>query len=472
MPWSKSIRSRFLLSTTGVIVAAIGTGALVAARMLGSAAEESVRRDIERTAGLVARAGFPRSNAVFERLKGFLGADIATLDPGGRAIDSTIAGVRLGELERLLRARGGHRGAPYPDEERVFETILSGTPVTIGWAPFEGGALALVFPGRHLSERRLFTLVRLGGVALAGAALAAAGGLVAARSVARPIEDLARAAGRIAAGDLETRLEAKTGDEIEALARALATMVKSLRDAERLAALGRLTAALAHELKNPLTSIGMALEVEKERLPEGRSREALGVVLREVRKLSLFAGRLLAFARGPAVSPRPAALAAVAAEVLSLLAPQIEHLGIRVACDFPDDLPPVLLDPDAFSQVVLNLVKNAIEAMPRGGALAVSARAGPAGVVRLEVSDVGPGVPPEDAPRLFEPFFTTKETGTGLGLAIARAIVEAHGGAIRYRPRAPHGAVFEVEIPAASGTLPLLGGERVGMRREQSEEDG
>ncbi len=417
----------------------MGGAALIADRLLAAAAEDAVRRDTERTAALLAHADFARSPAVLERVAQFLGADVITLDADRRPLAATLPPARLEDLARAVAA------AP---PEGVQEIVFGGAPATLGTAAAGAGAVALVYPGHVLSERRGFTLLRIGAVALAGVAVGTAGSVLAARSVVRPVRDLARAAERIAAGDLEARLEAQTGDEIEVLGRVLAAMVASLREAERLAALGRLTAALAHEVRNPLTSAGMTLEIERERLADPRGREALGIVLRELRKLALFAEKLLAFARGPgAAALRPAPLAPVVEEVLALLASQLDHLGIRVERDFAPDLPDARLDPDLFRHVVLNLVQNAIEAMPSGGSLAIAIRAVSGGGLRLAVSDEGVGVAPEDAPRLFEPFFTRKQAGTGLGLAIARAIAEAHGGSIRYRPRAPRGSTFEVDLP-------------------------
>jgi PAS domain S-box-containing protein len=218
---------------------------------------------------------------------------------------------------------------------------------------------------------------------------------------------------------------------------------------ERLAAMGRLAAALAHEINNPLHAIKNSLELVLEfPLKEARRQEYLQAVQIEIERLMDLTHRILDFARPPQLDQRPASVVGVVRHALILADKQLQESEIEVGADLPDGLPPVLASPDHLAQVFLNLIINAIEEMPGGGGLHIVARQVDDG---LEVSfaDEGPGIPPDDLPMIFEPFFTTKEDGSGLGLSVSYSIVEQYGGTISARNRAEGGAVFTVTLPVA-----------------------
>jgi signal transduction histidine kinase len=234
-----------------------------------------------------------------------------------------------------------------------------------------------------------------------------------------------------------------------------------VRRMDRLRVLGQLSAGVAHEIRNPLTGIATSAEVLGTRL--GGSEDKLkyvAAILDETRRLDGIVRNLLSFAR-PA-KPRFGACAPgeVCARVVGLLADQAAKKGIDVRVR--DDLGGLLLhaDADQLTQVLINLVLNAIEACERGNSIEISLRAerDDAGaakdVARIDVCDDGPGVPPEVADRLFEPFVTTKTQGTGLGLAISQQIVEEHGGSIRCE-RGASGTTFIIRLPiGAAGPVP------------------
>ena len=219
----------------------------------------------------------------------------------------------------------------------------------------------------------------------------------------------------------------------------------SLDRAEKMAALGRFAGALAHEVRTPLSSISMLLSLEQEKMAEGRTREALTMALAEIEKLSLLSTKLLTFVRGPSIDLKPGSLSAVIEEILSLMAGQFEHLKITIDRNLAGPLPEVMMDSGAFRHVILNLVQNAVDAMPFGGRLTISTRH-EGDRVFLEIADEGVGIAESDAHFVFEPFFTKKSGGTGLGLAITKAIVEAHNGLIRHFSGAVKGTIFVVEL--------------------------
>ncbi|WP_406696019.1 ATP-binding protein [Singulisphaera sp. Ch08] len=220
-----------------------------------------------------------------------------------------------------------------------------------------------------------------------------------------------------------------------------------LRRSERLAALGKLLAGVAHEVRNPLAGIRSTVQLWQRGIgPDAESFEGL---VDEVDRLEGIVARLLHFSRADAQDLMPSDLNEVVAEVARLSSASAEAQGVTVELDLDPDLPPILMAPPAIVQVFRNLSTNALQAMPGGGTLRFSTRTDViAGVVEARVADTGPGLSPEVLAHLFEPFYTTKAGGTGLGLAIAREIVLAHCGDLRSEPgRSERGALFTLTLP-------------------------
>lgn len=235
----------------------------------------------------------------------------------------------------------------------------------------------------------------------------------------------------------------------------LRQMHESLLRVERQAAMGRLAAALAHEIKNPLQSISSNLELALDfPLTEEERGEHLQAVQQEIERLMSLTNRILYFARPPRIERRPVLVTEVLHHALALANKELQHSHIRLNLDLPDDLPPVPGSRDHLAQVFLNLIINAIEAMPGGGEFNVSARlAGEQ--VSLSFSDSGPGIEPKALAMLFEPFHTLKESGTGLGLAISHNIIQQHGGNIT-AANVDGGAAFTITLPVISPQERLL----------------
>ncbi len=216
---------------------------------------------------------------------------------------------------------------------------------------------------------------------------------------------------------------------------------------ERLAAMGRLAAALAHEINNPLQGIINSIELVLEfKLDEGRRRQYLWAVRREIERLQELSHRILDFARPPKVEPRPTYVTHIVRHALTLAEKQLQHSHIEVGVELSTDLPPVQASSDQLAQVFLNLIINAIEEMPDGGHLRIAARQ-VHDQVELTFVDDGPGIPPDQLPMIFEPFYTTKADGSGLGLAISHSILQQYGGSIAVHNASGGGAVFSITLP-------------------------
>ncbi len=222
-----------------------------------------------------------------------------------------------------------------------------------------------------------------------------------------------------------------------------------LRRSERLAALGKLLAGVAHEVRNPLAGIRSTAQLWQ-RGVVGLDDESLGGLVHEVDRLEEIVSRLLQFSRADAQELAPGDLNAVLAEAGRLATSVAEQSGVRVEIELDPNLPAVAMAAPALLQVFRNLTSNAIQGMTRGGILRLSTRGDlNRSAVTASVADSGPGLPPEVLGHLFEPFFTTKPEGTGLGLAIAREIVLAHRGEMGASNRTEGtGAVFTVTLPA------------------------
>ncbi len=222
-----------------------------------------------------------------------------------------------------------------------------------------------------------------------------------------------------------------------------------LAQSEKLAALGQLAAAIAHEVRNPLAVIRSAAQGLGETTTGGDTGRACAFITAEIDRLGAVINSLLAFARPPRIEPREVRIADLFDRALLLVRNELEAKQLHVDRREPAYLPALRADSDLLCQVLLDLLANAAEAVPPGGAVALEARATD-DAIELSVADSGPGVPPELRERVFEPFFTTRTRGTGLGLAIARQIVEAHGGQIVAGSRPEGGACFTVRLPLAA----------------------
>ena len=225
--------------------------------------------------------------------------------------------------------------------------------------------------------------------------------------------------------------------------------------AEKMSALGRLAASLTHEINNPLQALQSGLWLMREELAEEFDREAvrrdLQIMEDEVSRISNLMSSLREFSRPVQLELRSIHLPQLLETILGLVARHLEQHAITVTTDWDTELPPIMASRDQLTQVFLNLVLNAIDAMPQGGSLALSVRvdrsAATLSVIQIAVTDTGHGIPAEDIPRLFEPFFTTKANGTGLGLAISHEIVRSLGGEIAVASQIGSGATFTVRLP-------------------------
>jgi two-component system sensor histidine kinase HydH len=237
--------------------------------------------------------------------------------------------------------------------------------------------------------------------------------------------------------------------ELRALHQALQDNLEHVKRAARMSALGHLSAGLAHEIRNPLTSIeGAAAIMEREPENAARRTEFLAIIRAESRRLNGLVTNFLDFARPRAPELLPTEPGPLIDSVLTLLAQTSNRSDVTFRKEIAQRLKTVRCDPEQMKQVLLNLVLNAVQAMPEGGEVVVKATEEGGGLV-IRVRDQGPGIPPDDLDSIYDPFFTTKENGTGLGLPVAYQIVQQHGGELSLEENGPKGACFLIRLPAA-----------------------
>jgi len=236
----------------------------------------------------------------------------------------------------------------------------------------------------------------------------------------------------------------------------LREMEEHLKRADRLAAIGKMAAGMAHEVRNPLASISGSIEILKEELKDShRHQHLMGIILREVNRLNSLIEDFLLFARPTQPGKERIYLNGIIEEILKMFAHSPDcNPGIRLVTNFEDDL---YLEGDVqqIRQVFWNLFINAAQAMPHGGELRVEVRRNSSSLPlfgepaqgEISVSDTGNGIPDQDIERIFDPFFTTKEKGTGLGLSIVHSIVESYAGKVSVRSQPGQGTTFTIHFP-------------------------
>jgi two-component system NtrC family sensor kinase len=313
------------------------------------------------------------------------------------------------------------------------------------------------------------------------------------RFVGRPIEQLIEGTKAVSAMQLDRKVEVRAGGEVGELARSFDAMRERLKAAqlenaefthrleakveertaqleetqkdlvrsERLASLGHLAASVVHEINNPISGVLnlstlMQRILKDDGIPAGRVEEFrryLSQVEGETARVGRIVSDLLSFSRKSKREAGPADLNEIVRTTLSLIAHKAGQAGVRLEPELAPGLPPLVCDASQIEQVVTNLALNGVEAVPRGGRVAVRTAAASDGrSLILAVSDTGGGIRKDDLPRIFDPFFTTKEDGkgVGLGLAVVYGIVEAHGGEISVETVEGAGTTFRVRLPLAS----------------------
>ena len=461
------IQHRIVIPFTLLFVATTLLVAFVSVSLISRTLDRRVRNQIDHVSEMISETGFALNPPILEKLKLVIGADIITYRRDGQVIAATFdptdvdaSASLLGQVQSaaVIEALFGER-APLV----IRDLIHDGLPYKAAYRRLRSPPdtlVAIVVPTSDVAAAKRAIARSMALIAVGIAVVMAFVSQAIARSITSPVNRLVEFTGKLAAGDLTHRAPVESRDEIGSLVQAFNDMVRRLRASEeellrteKLAVAGQLAARVAHDIRNPLSSIRIQAQLLRAKLPpEDAQSDALEAILREIDRVERVVKGLLDLATPGDVHLELGSANEVVEEALRSTEGKLRHLKIRVKRHYDATLPPVLLDADRLSGAVLNLIQNAADAMPEGGALFVSTEIESGGrAIRIEIRDEGTGVDPAHGEKLFDPFFTTKRDGVGLGLLNARGVVERHAGTIELLPGDGAGtrAVITLPLPGA-----------------------
>lgn len=457
------LHHRIVIPVVFVALITTSMAAFVSLSVTRNALEARVVSQLTAAALAVSGSDFAMNQTILRRVKEITGADVVTYTLDGRILASTATNDAGDELfatvsadRSISSAAGGaavvRRATCGAVPCYVAYTRLATNPDTI---------VALVEEASELNAAT--TAIRrtiLLSVTLGGLVLVLVSQLVATR-VTRPLARLVSFTREVAGGSTGRR--APVGDdEIGVLAGAFNDMLDRLEAAqkavvrsEKLALTGMLAARVAHDIRNPLSSLKMQAQLLRSRVSGEEGQLMVAAVLHDVEQVESVVRGLLELARPGEVNTRPTELNDAVREVLEHMRLQLNHSKVAVSVDLASSLPPIPLDRQRFKQALLNVVTNALDAMPGGGTLQVRTRQQDEAVL-LTVCDDGIGVDPAIVDSVFDPFVSSKREGVGLGLVNTKSIVESHGGSVRLTPRETKGTCVSIWLPVSSGASTSL----------------
>jgi signal transduction histidine kinase len=457
-PRALRLHHRIVIPMVLVALLTTSVAAFVSLSLVRRALEGRVVNQLAGAALAVSRSDFASNQMILGRIKEITGADVLTYTLSGEALASTAPAASRAELfatvtgdrsiaaaaagETVVRRTTCGEVACY-----VAYTRVPATPDTI---------VALIEEASELNaatraiQRTILLSAALGAIVLVLVSQ------VVARRVTRPIARLVAFTRDVAGGSRGQR--AVVGhDEIGDLAGAFNDMLDRLESAqdsavrsEKLALAGLLAARVAHDIRNPLSSLKMQAQLLRSRVAGDEGQAMIEAVLHDVDQVESVVRGLLELAKPGEMNARPTRLNDVVRDVLVYMRLQLMHSRIAVSGELAEPLPPIPLDAQRFKQALLNVITNAMEAMAGGGRLAVTTRlADDAASVVLSICDDGSGVDPAMLDSVFDPFVSSKRDGVGLGLVNTRSIVESHGGTVRLTPRDPKGTCVTISLPVS-----------------------
>ena len=431
---------------------------LVAVEIFAWKYDEQFTREAEGWLDTITKTGYFKQEEP-EKIKSAYGVEIMIFGSdytlNGTTLDAfSDVGQDWTNLAEKMRLREVQPHLENPDGESVIRDVtLNGKPYKVFYLPLDLGRFyCLLRPMEAIAEaKRTLTWYMLGVAVLVIGLVALISHLIG-RNLTNPIKVLVDSTARVATGNLDEQCELKTHDEIGDLAAAFNQMTRDLKQsrdqliqAERLATAGKMSASFAHEIRNPLSSMRMLAQMlmQKPEMAVEKHQQSLRYILEEIEQIDTIVKGLMDFARPTALTLIQQPLAPVLQAVLALMEANLAHHQIRLELNVLPETPELQFDSDKLKQAFMNVVLNAMEAMPQGGVLKVSTimdedRVG------IKVVDNGVGISAADLAHLFEPFFTKKTRGTGLGLANVKRILEEHGGNV------------EIESTLCAGTTVLM----------------
>lgn len=392
--------------------------------------------------------------------------EINIINSEGEIIDSTNP-EKIGKLKDLKKLEKGVRAAPHKIlSQKPYDVVV---PVIVGDEHLGYVQVNMLLDNiRNIQHDNFINrLAATAMVFMVGIAFT----IYLARRYTDPIHRLAKDFKKVSAGDLSVTIPVESSDEVGELAQAFNEMVEKLRErealekrlyeAEHLSRVGQLAAGIAHEIRNPLNYISLAIDhLKNEVLAQCPARadqvsELADKIREEVRRANYMVLNFMNYGRPLKLRRGLIRYDELLERTLQTLSDRLAEQQVRVVRQLEEDLPPLLLDAELMRNCIANFITNAAQAMPGGGEILLGAAldSDRSGWLILTFRDQGNGIAAEDLDKIFQPYFTTKDVGIGLGLAITERIVKEHGGEIEVESSYGEGTTFTVRLPTGEGTL-------------------
>lgn len=456
--WVKGWRIRWKMAVpfTALVMSAVGVSAAASLYVFNRYTERDVDASMRGYLNAVASSELLDLGnwREYEKAKTAFGVDLIGSNRNGHIMGTTLDRTQFKQEDHARLEAALKAAYQNPSEPRWFNVHGRSYRMAHEQIPFDRNVelLTMTLPFDDVEAARRWIAWLVAAAAMGGAAFAALTGRIIARAITAPIEELAEGARGIADGDLTRRVKARSEDEVGQLAEAFNEMAdqllrsrEQLAQQERLAAAGQMAATFAHEIRNPLSSIRLTLQLAAEKT---RQEEILTYIengVEEIDRLNAIVERTLDFARPPRLHFQPINAAEALRGAVQLLSANFRQQRIQASAAIEDE--PILnADEAALKQALLNVLLNAAQAQPDGGEIAASLRT-VGNEAQFVVEDGGPGFSEEALEELFNPFFTTKTRGSGLGLTVVKRILDQHGGYARIENRAEGGALVLLSFP-------------------------
>jgi signal transduction histidine kinase len=439
-----------------VLLATTGT-ALTALSVVSRALQSRVRAQLAGAVATVSRGDLALNGLILQNVRSIIGAEVVTFGPGGGVVATTVTDDR----RRLIEAAESViRNRPADGDSVGVVTADCGVPCMIAYRDVDARPDTVVALIADTSELTAATSAVTRAIVL-GATLSAVlmmlVGQLVVRRVTAPLQRLVTFVGGLTPSDVNRRAVV-TNDEIGALAEAFNGLLDRLQASqsalvrtEKLALAGLLAARVAHDVRNPLSSIKMQTQLLQARLRDDPEDQAtLTSVVHDINQVESVIADLVELARPGDLKREPTSINRVIHDALRQLSPQLLHRKIVTRTKLSVDVPDIPADSRRLRQALLNVLVNASEAMATGGGIDIDSRLEGPNVV-VEICDDGCGIDPQVVGRVFDPFVSTKREGVGLGLVNAKSVIEGHGGWITLQPRRPKGTCARITLPVDHG---------------------
>ncbi len=415
--------------------------------------DEDLRQQMERVTKVISQSSYVLNPIIFRQMKSVVNSEIILFNDKGQVLNTTIN--EIGE-EHLLQ-KIAYSMETDNEENKIVD--LHGISYKMAVQPLivsgHGKSfLSLLVPVKEKEQLQRQIFQATGWLALLGILFMLILSYMITKTITNPIEELVMVSGKVAGGDFTQQAVIRKNDEVGCLAKAFNLMItqllaseKRLVESEKMATAGQMAASLAHEIRNPLTSIKMFVQVLAARLTEQPDNQNMvASLLQEICRLEHTINRIVESTRPGDLQMRPGNIQKDLKEILNIATPNFQSSDITFDCNIETKLPEVVYDSEMLKQVFWNILLNCKDAMPQGGKIHISTSKVSDGL-DIVISDNGSGLADKDPEIFFNAFYTTKPEGMGMGLFTSRKIIEKHGGTLSLVNGPDGGAVTTIHLP-------------------------